>query len=204
MTDQSPTPKGKRRLWVPVGIAAGLMLMGALAFAGGQHVLHLTNSVEFCISCHEMRDNNYQEYKTTIHAVNRTGVQATCSDCHVPHEFPDVLVRKVLAVSDIYHHIMGTVDTKEKFLEHKLDLAKRVWRRMKETDSRECRNCHSVQAMDATVQGKVAQRQHQKLRSGEATCIDCHFGIAHKEPPGGVEPQDVMGQASPPPKAPTS
>lgn len=64
-----------------------LMLIGGLLFIGGKISLDQTNTLAFCTSCHEMRDNNFEEYSHTIHARNRTGVKATCSDCHVPHEF---------------------------------------------------------------------------------------------------------------------
>jgi cytochrome c-type protein NapC len=169
-----------------------LMLVGALLVVGGKLSLDQTNTVEFCTSCHEMRDNNYEEYKGTIHARNRTGVKATCSDCHVPHEFVDTMIRKAKAANDVFQHFMGTIESREKFESHRLELAKRVWLRMKETDSRECRHCHDTKAMDPEKQGKTAQKQHQKLATGERTCIDCHFGIAHKEPEGGLEPRDAL------------
>ncbi|HVI51956.1 MAG TPA: NapC/NirT family cytochrome c [Candidatus Sulfotelmatobacter sp.] len=180
-----------KKPFIGILVVCGLFIGAGLTF-GAASALHMTNTLGFCTSCHEMADNNFEEYKNTIHARNRTGVKAICSDCHVPHEFPDILIRKVTAVSDIYNHALGTVDTKEKFNAHRLEMAKNVWRRMKETDSRECRNCHDVTAMQTDMQGKVAQKNHQKLFEGTATCIDCHYGIAHKEPPGGLEPQDVM------------
>lgn len=172
----------------------GLMLLGGLLVIGGKMAIDRTNTIEFCISCHEMKDNNFEEYKTTIHAMNRTGVKATCSDCHVPHDFVDTLVRKIKASNDVFQHFAGTIDTREKFEAHRLELAKRVWLRMKESDSRECRNCHDAASMDPEKQGKTAQKQHKKLAGGERTCIDCHFGIAHKEPEGGVQPRDVVAQ----------
>jgi cytochrome c-type protein NapC len=139
-----------------------------------------------------MKDNNYSEYKDTIHAKNRTGVKTICSDCHVPHDFIDSLVRKLKASSDVVHHVLGTIDTMEKFEAHRLEMATRVWRTMKTSDSRECRNCHDVSAMDPDRQGNTAHKQHLKLANGERTCIDCHFGIAHREPDGGVEPRDLV------------
>ena len=169
-----------------------LMLIGGLIFVGGKMSYDRTNTIEFCTSCHEMKNNNFEEYSHTIHAMNRTGVKATCADCHVPHEFVDTMVRKFMAANDVFHHLMGTIDTREKFEEHRLELAKRVWKRMKETDSRECRNCHDVKAMDPEKQGKTAQKQHKRLATGERTCIDCHFGIAHKEPEGGHEPSETI------------
>lgn len=172
--------------------ALALILLGGLLVAGGKITIDQTNTIEFCTSCHEMRDNNFAEYKHTIHAENRTGVKATCSDCHVPHEFVDTMVRKLKASNDVVQHFLGTIDTPEKFEAHRLELAKRVWLRMKESDSRECRNCHDVKAMSRDMQGKTAQKQHQKLNSGERTCIDCHYGIAHKEPAGGHEPREVL------------
>lgn len=172
--------------------ALALLLVGGMVFAGGKYAIDQTNTVEFCISCHEMKDNNFEEYKDTIHARNRTGVKAICSDCHVPHDFVGTTIRKIKAANDVFHHVAGTVDTKEKFEARRLELAKRVWVRMKETDSQECRHCHDTKAMAPEMQGKTAQKQHQKLLSGERTCIDCHYGIAHKEPEGGVEPSDAV------------
>lgn len=174
--------------------SAGLLLvLGGLLFAGGKFALERTNTTEFCISCHEMKEHNYTEYKDTIHARNRSGVKAGCADCHVPHEFVDTMIRKVKAANDVYQHFAGRIDTPEKFEAHRLELAQRVWRRMKESDSRECRHCHDAAAMDPDKQGKTAQKQHKKLATGERTCIDCHYGIAHKEPEG-AEPRDVVEQ----------
>ncbi|HZX31057.1 MAG TPA: NapC/NirT family cytochrome c [Rhodocyclaceae bacterium] len=184
----------RQRAWAKVleVEALALMLVGGLLFAGGKVTLDHTNTIEFCISCHEMKDNNFEEYSHTIHARNRTGVKAVCSDCHVPHEFADTMVRKVKAANDVFHHFMGTIDTPQKFEERRLELAKRVWVRMKETDSRECRHCHDTAAMDPEKQGRTARKQHEKIGVDGKTCIDCHFGIAHKEPAGGVEPSDVV------------
>lgn len=169
-----------------------LLLVGGLLFAGGRYAVEQTNTLAFCTSCHEMKDNNFEEYRDTIHARNRTGVKAICSDCHVPHDLVGTTVRKILAANDVFHHFAGSIDTREKFEAKRLELAKRVWLRMKESDSQECRNCHDARAMDPEKQGRTAQKQHLKLASGERTCIDCHYGIAHKEPEGGLEPRDVV------------
>lgn len=184
------SPKGS------IFAAAMLVLLGVAIAAGGKAAVDHTNTLAFCISCHEMKDNNYQEYSHTIHALNRTGVKAICSDCHVPHEFMDTIKRKLLAANDVYQHLAGTIDTPEKFEARRLELAKRVWARMKATDSRECRNCHDVAAMDPEQQGRTARKQHKKLLDGSRTCIDCHYGIAHEEPAGGAEPSDAVAPGS--------
>lgn len=174
-----------------LGVAA-LSLAGVGLSAGVQWGVHATSSVEFCTSCHEMRDHNYAEYKDTIHARNHSGVKAGCSDCHVPHDPVGLTLRKIGAAKDVWSHFTGEIDTPEKFEAHRLEMAKQVWRHMKQTDSAECRNCHDVKAMDWEAQGPTARKQHEKIGKNGKTCIDCHYGIAHKEPAGDVEPADAV------------
>src|SRR4030095_596405 len=78
------------------------LFAGAAVFAGTVAGLAWTNTEKFCIGCHEMRDNVYAEYKGTIHDANRSGVRATCPDCHVPHELGPKLVRKFEATFELY------------------------------------------------------------------------------------------------------
>ncbi len=161
-----------------VGIIAGVV------FWGGFHtVLEFTNTESFCISCHEMRDNVYKEYVATPHYKNASGVRASCPDCHVPREWGPKVVRKIAASNELYHSLIGTIDTPEKFEENRLAMARRVWDDMTATNSRECRNCHSSEAMDFHKMAKAdgAERMKKGLEAGE-TCISCHKGIAHKLP----------------------
>ena len=69
----------------------------------------------------------FQEYKDTIHFSNRTGVRATCSDCHVPDPWVHKFVRKIEATGELFHKVVGTIDTMEKFEDRRLFLARRVW-----------------------------------------------------------------------------
>ncbi len=157
-------------------------IFGVLFWGGFNTAMEMTNNEKFCISCHEMRDNVYQEYKDTVHYSNRTGVRATCPDCHVPKEWVYKMVRKIQASNELYHKALGTIDTPEKFEAKRLELARHVWETMKKTDSRECRNCHDFESMDYTEQGRRAIKQHEKGLNGDKTCIDCHKGIAHSLP----------------------
>jgi trimethylamine-N-oxide reductase cytochrome c-type subunit TorC len=144
--------------------------------------MEATNELGFCISCHEMRDTAYQEYQQTIHFKNPAGVRAVCADRHVPKDWTHKIIRKVQASNELWHKIIGTIDTPEKFQAQRAALAKDAWRAMKETDSRECRNCHSYAAMDFEHQKPdAAKRMKAGLDQGQ-TCIDCHKGIAHKLP----------------------
>ena len=164
----------------------GLLVVGFIAgiiFWGGFHTaMEASNTEVFCISCHEMEENVYIEYKDTIHYSNRTGVRATCPDCHVPKDWIHKVARKIKATNELYHKVMGSVDTPEKFEAKRLKLAQNVWRTMKETDSRECRNCHDYESMDYVKQQRRAVQQHVKGFDEGETCIDCHKGIAHSLP----------------------
>ncbi len=158
-------------------------VFGIIFWGGFNTGMEATNTEEFCISCHEMQNNVYKEYKETIHYANRSGVRATCPDCHVPDEWTHKIVRKIQASKELWGKFTGYVDTPEKFNEHRREMAEREWKRMKENDSKECRNCHNFEYMDFSEQGKRSRVQHSTaLAAGDKTCIDCHKGIAHTLP----------------------
>ena len=159
--------------------------IGGIVFWGGFNTaMEATNSLEFCIGCHEMRDTVYQEYKKTIHYANRTGVRAICSDCHVPKDWTHKMIRKIQASGEVWGKITGTIDTPEKFEAKRLQLAENEWARMKKSDSRECRNCHTFEGMSFDAQKDRSKKQHEIGRKDNKTCIDCHKGIAHQKPKG--------------------
>lgn len=196
MTQQYQAPEGKkpgllRRLWQwwrrPSRLALGTLLIigfiaGVLFWGGFNTGMEMANTESFCISCHEMKDNVYEEYMETIHYSNRSGVRATCPDCHVPHEFVPKMVRKIKASKELYAKALGLIDTPQKFEAHRLQMAQNEWARMKANNSQECRNCHNFDSMDLSVQKTVASKMHAQAMDAGKTCIDCHKGIAHKLP----------------------
>jgi cytochrome c-type protein NapC len=160
------------------GFLGGILFWGAFNTA-----LEFTNTEKFCTSCHEMRDNPFQELQPTIHFTNRSGVRAKCSDCHVPHDWTNKMARKMQASKEVWGWIFGTIDTRDEFLEKRLELARREWSRLKANDSLECRNCHLYDSMDFTRQSRRASFAHSTALDGDGkTCIDCHKGIAHRLP----------------------
>lgn len=171
-----PTARFSLATLLIVGFAGGV-----LAWGGFNWVLELTNTEAFCISCHEMRDNPYKELQSTIHFKNRSGVRATCPDCHVPREWIYKIRRKIVASNELLHKILGTVNTPEKFEKHRLALATKVWETMRANDSHECRNCHTKESMEPARQKEAAKIMFDPA-SKDLTCIDCHAGIAHKMP----------------------
>ena len=178
-------------------IALGTLLVagfvaGVVFWGGFNWSLEVTNTEQFCISCHEMKENVFAEYQGTVHYANRSGVRASCPDCHVPKEWAYKVVRKIRASNELYHHFLGTVSTPQKFNAKRLELATNEWRRMKSTDSRECRNCHKFDYMDYSTQEPRASKTHQDALTGGKTCIDCHRGIAHTLPPKATEAYDKL------------
>ncbi len=162
-----------------IGTLGGVIMWGGLNTG-----MEWTNRTEFCISCHEM-SIPLAELQKTVHYKNRSGTTVSCADCHVasskhPLDYARKMTMKVLAARDVTGHLLGTVDTPEKFEAHRLTMAKRVWAKMKESDSRECRNCHDFKTMDNDKQKDRSVVKHEGAIEDGKTCIECHQGIAHK------------------------
>ena len=166
-----------------MGLSA-VFLAGIVFWGGFNWSLELTNTEQFCISCHAMRENVYKEYKNTIHYANRTGVRASCPDCHVPRDWIHKVVRKVRATNELFHWIAGSINTRQKFEAKRPELARHVWTSMEATNSRECRNCHDTDSMSAGEQTPKTYIMHGLAETWGITCIQCHQGIAHSLPSG--------------------
>ena len=200
MTEKANPPGWIRRTWgvlrrpsakYSILTLAAVFFFTGILFWGGFHTgLEMTNTLEFCTTCHEMRDNVYAEYKETIHYANRTGVRAICSDCHVPREWGPKMIRKAKASLEVWGKITGDIDTKEKFEAKRMTLATHEWARMKASNSQECRNCHSFDAMSAELQKQTPYKKHMKAKEEGKTCIDCHKGIAHHLPKEYKDPDE--------------
>jgi cytochrome c-type protein NapC len=168
-------------LGTTLGAALFFMIVGVIFWGGFNTAMEATNTLTFCISCHEMEENVFREYEETTHYTNSSGVRATCSDCHVPDPWVYKVIRKIQASNELVHKVLGSIDTPEKFDEKRLTMAKKVWHAMKATDSRECRNCHNFDSMNPEDQKGRARKQHINGMEAGNTCIDCHKGIAHKK-----------------------
>jgi nitrate/TMAO reductase-like tetraheme cytochrome c subunit len=185
-TVRRPNTKMAAGTLVLIGVV-GALVIGILF----KETMKYTNSTEFCTTCHTMQFP-YAEAKTSVHFANRSGVGPGCADCHVPKEFFPLMRAKAMAVKDIYHHLMGSSNTIEKFEARRLQMATHVWEKMRATDSRECRNCHQWDRMEPTKQKLRAQTQHAEAQAKGETCIDCHHGVAHKKPEVPVDPDAPM------------
>ena len=86
-------------------------IVGIIFWGGFNTAMEATNTEDFCISCHEMKNNVYVEYQDTVHYNNRTGVRATCPDCHVPKQWVHKMVRKIQATNELLPQVHGHAST---------------------------------------------------------------------------------------------
>jgi cytochrome c-type protein NapC len=203
-------PKCSMLRMIVVGVLGGVIIWGGLNTG-----MEWTNRSEFCMSCHEMTIP-FEELKKTVHYKNRSGTTVQCADCHVassktPTDYIFKSFQKIVAARDVIGHIKGTLETPEKYEEHRLVMAQRVWERMKERDSKECRNCHDFKTMDPEKQKDRSVVKHEGAVQDGKTCIDCHKGIAHKpvhhlleggQVPAGAAPASTSPPPGPIPVAP--
>ncbi len=123
------------------------------------------------------------EHRDSIHGANRTGVHATCHDCHIPREYPELLWYKAVAgTRDVIGEIRGIISTEEKFKNERMRMAVHVWTEYKANDSRACRGCHQFSKEVLAKQPEMVQQIHAPVLEGLATCIDCHKGVGHVAP----------------------
>lgn len=182
-------PEGASR--TKIVIVSALIFVAGIVFAGLFNLgLAYTNTTEFCTSCHTMKIP-LGELQQTPHWQSASGVHAGCADCHVPEPFFPKMVAKVIAAKDVYHEIIGTIDTPEKYEAYRWDMANRVWAKMKATDSRECRSCHEYAHMDLAAQDRSARARHSNAPDKGETCIDCHKGVAHAMPEEPAAPDEA-------------
>lgn len=155
-----------------------LMGVGVAALWGTQTIMHKTSSPEFCVSCHSM-EHPQKEWEGSSHFANAKGIRAECSNCHIPQEGWHYVKAKFIALKDLWYEMQGKLDSKEKYEAHRAEMAQRVWAEMQATDSETCRSCHSFDAMELSVQTKLAKETHLFAKENGQTCIDCHKGIVH-------------------------
>ncbi|PQJ66742.1 pentaheme c-type cytochrome TorC [Photobacterium angustum] len=172
-------PSSKYSILALVFVGIVITLVGIFAVHKGfEHA----STNEFCIGCHTMQQN-FDEYKESVHFKNASGVRADCVDCHQPKDLVGMVQTKLMASKDVYNQfITKKIDTPEKFEEHRLELAQMVWDRMKKQNSSTCKSCHNYSAMDHAKQSPEAAAAMTDAAAKDMNCIECHKGIAHELP----------------------
>ena len=180
MSDKSSSKRYSRSALI-LTLISGLVV-GVFATGGFIWTMETTNSEGFCLGCHEMKDYVYPGYDGSAHDFNRSGVRTTCSDCHVPTDWLHKIARKIKSSTEVYHALMGTIGTPDKYAAKRQSMADKVLEEMRSNDSRACRNCHDTTAMNTEKQSVMSVEAHLEGVEAEMTCVDCHDGIAHTPP----------------------
>ena len=174
------SPSARWSVLALVGLGLALGFAGTV---GTQVMVAVTGTDKFCgTACHSMQWVA-KEHKESVHGSNRTGVHAGCHDCHIPHDYPQLLWYKAVAgTKDIIGEMRGVISTEEKFNKERLHMAQLVWAEYKADNSANCRSCHEFTPELLAKQKEMVRPMHQMVLEGKTTCIDCHKGTGHAAP----------------------
>lgn len=160
---------------VAVGVVAGLLLAG-----GGAVAVHRANTTEFCTGCH-VYDRFAESFERSAHQANQTGVQVGCADCHVPGDSLAAMLwtKARSGARALWAYYVEGLDTPEAFAAARPELQADAHAWFVATDSRTCRACHEVAAMDLQAQRAGARAAHRAAAAGRETCVACHSDVPH-------------------------
>jgi cytochrome c-type protein NapC len=145
-----------------LGHAIVLFIIGL--FSTSMTIAEDLKVLEKCDTCHVKQASEFQE---SVHYINRSGVQATCNNCHAGKK-----------------HEKG-VNASKKVKKPRIEMVASEWKRLKDNNSKECKTCHSPMAMDlAKQEPRSVTRHEESFDAGNTSCINCHQGISHYLPDG--------------------
>ena len=160
------------------GLAVGALVGVPIADGVDKHF----SSDAFCAdTCHVMTATVVRELREAKHWTTPTGVRATCSDCHVSERLTPAMWDHFIGTGELFAFLFEGVRTVEAFEERRATAADRVRFRMLADDSKNCRSCHVMEAIQP--ERKRGQRQHEDARENGITCIACHYNLVHNDVP---------------------
>ena len=163
----------------------GALLLGAagavallVALFGGEAALSTT---QFCVSCHSM-SYPAEELRKSSH-YGALGANPGCKDCHIPQGLANfhlaVASHVIDGARELFLEFRNDYSDIKKFDARRPEMAHDARMNLKRWDSVTCRACHK----DPQPPGADARAAHEKMRTQQATCIDCHQNLVHKEVP---------------------
>ena len=147
------------------------VLAGVLVTAGTYTVMTETSTPGFCALCHEIAPA-VESWRTSSHASNEHGFQATCIDCHLPppqNTLEFFYLKTKHGLKDIWaHYFHGEYDRQK--------MQKKVHASM---DNAACLKCHANLLYIQSSRG--AMRAHREVLYSEAKrrCLECHTFLVH-------------------------
>ncbi len=164
-------------LFVFVAVVIVLPLLLSIGWVLAQYAIERTSGVEFCTTCHSM-DAMGESYRFDVHGGRSThGVQASCSDCHLPHDSPPSFMWAYWKrlVGDTWVEVIHGPD-----LTDREGLAED--RESYVYDSG-CLSCHA-NLLDAFPRNAETFAAHKAYFLGEIQnrCVTCHTSVGHRDP----------------------
>ncbi|WP_395002706.1 cytochrome c3 family protein [uncultured Helicobacter sp.] len=154
-----------------------------IATSLGYKAVVASGEYPFCGSCHAwdgaIAETNIAD---TIHgASNPKGVQATCAECHLPHDsLHNYLFTKAKnGIAEGWTTLTGDPSTKDW-------LGNREHTRANHTFDSSCMRCHENAFIEANaLKTSGISKMHQKYLEFKGTdeamkCTDCHKHVGHK------------------------
>lgn len=135
-----------------------LILLGivlAMVFATGG-ALKITNTPQFCGTCHEMRPE-YTTWQQTSHA------KIACVQCHIEPGTVNLLKHKMNSMTQLYEHLTGKIP-------NPITMPEPIKNEV-------CEQCHSSMRK-VTASGDIVIPHDKHLNQG-ISCVACHAGVAH-------------------------
>ena len=141
---------------------------------------HYTSSEEFCTGCHSM-ELSAEPYRESAHYKPRSGVRASCGDCHVSEGVLSATWDHFLGTKDVFHQLFGPdYDNPVVRALHIPEAAfsARAW--FKKQNSSTCKRCHVKEA----IFGDRPDTLQIHLEDAEGkSCIECHYNLVHRRVP---------------------
>jgi nitrate/TMAO reductase-like tetraheme cytochrome c subunit len=179
----------RRRGYPVLFILLAMVVGGIIAVPTTEAVDRYFSTEKFCAqTCHTMEATVAAERRESLHWTTPTGVRASCVDCHVSEGLTMAMWDHFLGTRDLIAFLQG-VRTPEDFEEVRAEAADRVRMAMLDNDSKYCRKCHVMEAIQP--ERTRGQRQHAQAIETGTTCIACHYNLVHKE----VEPSERFQEA---------
>ena len=172
-------------LWCVVGVAIGIVFVGVLT-----SVVHWAGTEKFCGEfCHSM-DATYVAYQKGDHFRTASGATASCSDCHLknesnhfagPIDYTALLIDKAIAGSkSLFGEIAGHLDTPEKQVAMRQEMAEAVHAQMMDRNWATCRGCHDVARMYDPKRPMLGEiHRHMGPEAKNVDCLACHPTAGH-------------------------
>ena len=159
-----------------LGAAGAVALLAVLI--GGEAALSTT---EFCVGCHSM-SYPAEELRKSSH-YGALGANPGCKDCHIPQGLANfhlaVASHVIDGARELFLEFRNDYSNIKKYDARRPEMAHDARMNLKRWDSVTCRACHK----DPQPPGADARAAHEKMRTQQATCIDCHQNLVHKEVP---------------------